>query len=91
VCFDFLFVSTGLTVCYSFRLFYFVLCGDFNFVPSYSIVETSVWYNWIIDYVYFWWGVSYMVDLSYSFCDLFTLLFKVSYSICCVCGWLIWL
>ena len=35
-----LFVSTGLTVCYSFRLFYFVLCGDFNFVPSYSIVET---------------------------------------------------
>ena len=36
-----LFVSAGLTVCYSFRLFYFVLCGDFNFVPSYSIVETS--------------------------------------------------
>ena len=29
------------TVCYSFRLFYFVLCGDFNFVPSYSIIETS--------------------------------------------------
>jgi len=28
-----LFVSTGLTVFYSFRLFYFVLCGDFNFVP----------------------------------------------------------
>jgi NADH-ubiquinone oxidoreductase chain 5 len=24
-----LFLSTGLTVCYSFRLFYFVLCGDF--------------------------------------------------------------
>jgi len=42
-----LFVSTGLTVCYSFRLFYFVLCGDFNFVLSYSIIETSygVWYN----------------------------------------------
>nr|QZK21929.1 NADH dehydrogenase subunit 5 [Amitermes sp. QLD_087] len=36
-----LFVSTGLTVCYSFRLFYFVLCGDFNFVPSYSMIETS--------------------------------------------------
>jgi NADH-ubiquinone oxidoreductase chain 5 len=34
-------VSTGLTVCYSFRLFYFVLCGDFNFVPSYSMVETN--------------------------------------------------
>ena len=41
-----LFISTGLTVCYSFRLFYFVLCGDFNFVPSYSIVETS--YNMVI-------------------------------------------
>nr|YP_009350397.1 NADH dehydrogenase subunit 5 [Crepititermes verruculosus]AQP26982.1 NADH dehydrogenase subunit 5 [Crepititermes verruculosus] len=36
-----LFISTGLTVCYSFRLFYFVLCGDFNFVPSYSMVETN--------------------------------------------------
>nr|URH16730.1 NADH dehydrogenase subunit 5 [Dentispicotermes sp. n. 2 SH-2021a] len=36
-----LFVSTGLTVCYSFRLFYFVLCGDFNFVSSYSMVETN--------------------------------------------------
>jgi NADH-ubiquinone oxidoreductase chain 5 len=36
-----LFVSTGLTVCYSFRLFYFVLCGDFNFVPTSSIVEIN--------------------------------------------------
>nr|YP_009115118.1 NADH dehydrogenase subunit 5 [Neocapritermes taracua]AIZ68304.1 NADH dehydrogenase subunit 5 [Neocapritermes taracua] len=36
-----LFVSTGLTVCYSFRLFYFVLCGDFNFFSSYSMVETN--------------------------------------------------
>jgi hypothetical protein len=40
-----LFVSTGLTVCYSIRLFYFVICGDFNFVPSYSISETN--YNMI--------------------------------------------
>jgi len=40
-----LFVSTGLTVFYSFRLFYFVLCGDFNFIPSYSMVETR--YNMI--------------------------------------------
>jgi len=40
-----LFVSTGLTVCYSFRLFDFVLCGDFNFVPSYCMVETS--YNMV--------------------------------------------
>lgn len=36
-----LFLSTGLTVCYSFRLFYFAICGDFNFSPSYSIVETN--------------------------------------------------
>jgi NADH-ubiquinone oxidoreductase chain 5 len=36
-----LFVSTGLTVCYSFRLFYFVLCGDFNFVSLYSMVDTN--------------------------------------------------
>jgi hypothetical protein len=36
-----LFVSTGLTVCYSFCLFYFALCRDFNFVPSYSMAETN--------------------------------------------------
>nr|YP_009350124.1 NADH dehydrogenase subunit 5 [Nasutitermes diabolus]AQP26389.1 NADH dehydrogenase subunit 5 [Nasutitermes diabolus] len=44
-----LFMSTGLTVCYSFRLFYFVLCGDFNFVSSYSMVETN--YNMMIGMV----------------------------------------
>nr|WNL54505.1 NADH dehydrogenase subunit 5 [Amitermes snyderi] len=44
-----LFMSTGLTVCYSFRLFYFVLCGDFNFVPSYSMVETN--YNMMLGMV----------------------------------------
>jgi hypothetical protein len=38
-------VSTGLTVCYSFRSFDSVLWGDFNFVPSYSMVETN--YNMI--------------------------------------------
>nr|AIY62121.1 NADH dehydrogenase subunit 5 [Termitogeton planus]URH16613.1 NADH dehydrogenase subunit 5 [Termitogeton planus] len=36
-----LFVSVGLTVCYSFRLFYFLLCGDFNFVSFSFIVETN--------------------------------------------------
>nr|YP_009711357.1 NADH dehydrogenase subunit 5 [Reticulitermes tibialis]QGA46873.1 NADH dehydrogenase subunit 5 [Reticulitermes tibialis] len=41
-----LFVSTGLTVCYSFRLFYFVLCGDFNFVSLYSMVDTN--YNMVM-------------------------------------------
>nr|AIY62017.1 NADH dehydrogenase subunit 5 [Constrictotermes cavifrons] len=41
-----LFLSTGLTVCYSFRLFYFVLCGDFNFVPIFSMVEIN--YNMMV-------------------------------------------
>nr|QXT44226.1 NADH dehydrogenase subunit 5 [Adaiphrotermes sp. CIVT232] len=36
-----LFLSTGLTVCYTFRLFYFSMCGDFNFFPSYSVVESN--------------------------------------------------
>nr|AQP28268.1 NADH dehydrogenase subunit 5 [Anoplotermes group sp. Q TB-2017] len=36
-----LFLSTGLTVCYSFRLFYFVMCGDFNFFSSCSVAETN--------------------------------------------------
>nr|URH17054.1 NADH dehydrogenase subunit 5 [Pericapritermes sp. H SH-2022a] len=40
-----LFISTGLTVCYSFRLFYFVLCGDFNFTSSFSMVESN--YNMV--------------------------------------------
>jgi hypothetical protein len=40
--FSLLLVSTGLTACYSFRLFYFVLCADFSFVPSYSEAEIFV-------------------------------------------------
>jgi NADH-ubiquinone oxidoreductase chain 5 len=36
-----LFLSTGLTVCYSFRLFYFAICGDFNFSPTNSMSETN--------------------------------------------------
>jgi NADH-ubiquinone oxidoreductase chain 5 len=36
-----MFLSASLTVCYSFRLFYFAMCGDFNFFPSYSVVETD--------------------------------------------------
>nr|YP_009479849.1 NADH dehydrogenase subunit 5 [Incisitermes minor]AVX29519.1 NADH dehydrogenase subunit 5 [Incisitermes minor] len=35
------FVSTGLTVCYSFRLFYYVFCGDFNLSSSYSISDDN--------------------------------------------------
>nr|WAX39279.1 NADH dehydrogenase subunit 5 [Bundoksia longissima] len=33
------FFSTGLTVCYSFRLFYYVLCGNFNMLSMYSLSE----------------------------------------------------
>jgi len=59
-----LFVSRGLTVCYSFLLFYFVVCGDFNFVPSYSMVVTS--YNMVFGIIgllimsVFWWWFSYV-------------------------------
>jgi hypothetical protein len=48
VCF-LLFLYTGLNVCYSFRLFYFAICDDFNFFPSYSIVETN--YNIMFDMI----------------------------------------
>ena len=35
------FFSTGLTVCYSFRLFYYTLCGDYNLVSIYYLCEDS--------------------------------------------------
>jgi NADH-ubiquinone oxidoreductase chain 5 len=38
-----------LTGCYSLRLFYFVICGGFNSVSSYSMVETS--YNMVFGMV----------------------------------------
>nr|UQJ75268.1 NADH dehydrogenase subunit 5 [Pterotermes occidentis] len=40
------FVSTGLTVCYSFRLFYYVFCGDFNLSSSYSISDDNLNMVW---------------------------------------------
>nr|WGO58140.1 NADH dehydrogenase subunit 5 [Symploce tubercularis] len=33
--------STGLTVCYSFRLFYYTLCGDFNLSSFYHMGEEN--------------------------------------------------
>nr|AVE15656.1 NADH dehydrogenase subunit 5 [Phyllothelys sp. 2 JZ-2017] len=33
------FFSTGLTVCYSFRMFYYVLWGDFNLIPMFKLSE----------------------------------------------------
>nr|UXD79084.1 NADH dehydrogenase subunit 5 [Stolotermes victoriensis] len=35
------FLSTGLTVCYSFRLFYYVFCGDFNLFSVFCVGESS--------------------------------------------------
>nr|URX53480.1 NADH dehydrogenase subunit 5 [Kalotermitidae sp. 5 AB-2022a] len=40
------FVSTGLTVCYSFRLFYYVFCGDFNSSPFYFIGDDNLNMMW---------------------------------------------
>nr|YP_054490.1 NADH dehydrogenase subunit 5 [Periplaneta fuliginosa]BAD32636.1 NADH dehydrogenase subunit 5 [Periplaneta fuliginosa] len=36
------FFSTGLTVCYSFRLFYYTLCGDFNMLTMFNMYEVSM-------------------------------------------------
>jgi NADH-ubiquinone oxidoreductase chain 5 len=35
------FVSTGLAVCYSFRLSYYVFCGNFNLYPIFSMSEMN--------------------------------------------------
>nr|ASY97970.1 NADH dehydrogenase subunit 5 [Spilomantis occipitalis] len=40
------FFSTGLTVCYSFRLFYYVLWGDFNLIPMFKLSEESWMMIW---------------------------------------------
>ena len=60
-----LFLSTGLTVCYSFRLFYFVLCADFNFIPSYSIVEVN--YNMVSGMVGLWLAINRYSDKLAAF------------------------
>ncbi|TNX48416.1 hypothetical protein FIU33_15865, partial [Enterococcus faecium] len=36
------FCSTGLTVCYSFRLFYYVFSGDFNSSSFYLISDNNL-------------------------------------------------
>nr|WJR82118.1 NADH dehydrogenase subunit 5 [Amphimallon sp.] len=33
------FLSTGLTVCYTFRLIYYVIMGDFNYLVNHSIID----------------------------------------------------
>nr|WRQ18128.1 NADH dehydrogenase subunit 5 [Coproporus sp.] len=37
------FISTGLTVCYTFRLLYYLMFGDFNFLSLYSINDLSMY------------------------------------------------
>nr|ASY98563.1 NADH dehydrogenase subunit 5 [Metallyticus sp. JZ-2017] len=38
-----IFFSTGLTVCYTFRMFYYVFWGDFNLLSFYKLNERSVY------------------------------------------------
>nr|UAJ48138.1 NADH dehydrogenase subunit 5 [Gromphadorhina portentosa] len=35
------YISTGLTVCYSFRLFYYVLCSELNLMSLYNLEEEN--------------------------------------------------
>nr|YP_009387532.1 NADH dehydrogenase subunit 5 [Nauphoeta cinerea]ARS88101.1 NADH dehydrogenase subunit 5 [Nauphoeta cinerea] len=37
------YISTGLTVCYSFRLFYYTLSGDYNLTSFYSLGEENIY------------------------------------------------
>ena len=86
-------MSTGLRFCYSFRLFYFVLCGDFNFVPSYSMIETS--YNMMC-------GITGLLIISafgggsllWLICpttSVICLSYYLSFLLCDVYGWPTWL
>jgi hypothetical protein len=52
------------------------------YIYIYTHIYIRVWYDWSTGYICFWWGLSYMIDLSYSFYDLFALLFEVSYLVC---------
>ena len=93
--FDFCFVICvyGFDGLLFFPFIYFVLCGDFNFVSSYSTVETN--YNMMIGMAgllvmsVFWRCLSYMFDWPYSFCDLFALVYEVSHFICGAFRWLV--
>nr|AVE15605.1 NADH dehydrogenase subunit 5 [Theopropus elegans] len=68
------FFSTGLTVCYSFRLFYYVLWGDFNLVPMYKLSEES----WLM--IYGMLGLMMFAVLGGSMLNW--LLFMTPYFIC---------
>nr|ASY98113.1 NADH dehydrogenase subunit 5 [Theopropus cattulus] len=68
------FFSTGLTVCYSFRLFYYVLWGDFNLVPMYKLSEES----WMM--VYGMLGLMLFAVLGGSMLNW--LIFMTPYFIC---------
>jgi hypothetical protein len=72
-------VSTASAICHTVTA---ICCyrGDFNFAPYYSMVETS--YNMMFGKTGLLVMSIFGSDLPYSFCDLFTLLLKVSYFIC---------
>nr|AVE15542.1 NADH dehydrogenase subunit 5 [Mantidae JZ-2017] len=67
------FVSTGLTVCYSFRLFYYVLWGDFNLIPLFKLSEE----NWLM----IWGMVSLMIFAVFGGSMLNWLIFLTPYFI----------
>nr|YP_010385068.1 NADH dehydrogenase subunit 5 [Hyphydrus ovatus]UPL65078.1 NADH dehydrogenase subunit 5 [Hyphydrus ovatus] len=68
------FLSTGLTVCYSFRLCYYTLTGDFNFYSLYSLIDGS----WIM--LKSMMMMLFFVIISGSM--LMWLIFPVPYMIC---------
>nr|YP_009484281.1 NADH dehydrogenase subunit 5 [Paratoxodera polyacantha]AVQ55070.1 NADH dehydrogenase subunit 5 [Paratoxodera polyacantha] len=68
------FLSTGLTVCYSFRLFYYVLWGDFNMIPMYKLSEE----NWMM--IYGMMGLMIFAVFGGSFLNW--MIFMTPYFIC---------
>nr|YP_010827554.1 NADH dehydrogenase subunit 5 [Callibia diana]WFD61150.1 NADH dehydrogenase subunit 5 [Callibia diana] len=69
------FVSTGLTVCYSFRLFYYVMWGDINLIPMFKLNEED---NMMM--IYGMMGLTLFVVISGSFLNW--LLFFTPWMIC---------